>query len=71
MNRVPVKSSNILSVGYDTTNSTLEVEFKEGGVYQYFDVPSRVHSGLMTASSHGGYFAANIKKGGYRYNRVG
>ena len=31
-----VSSSSILSVGYDETSRTLEVEFWQGEVYQYF-----------------------------------
>ena len=69
MNRTPVSSSNLASVAYDLASNTLEVEFKDGAVYQYFDVPPRVHSELRNASSVGGYFAANVK-GTYRYSRV-
>ncbi len=39
MNRVAVQSSNVASVGYDASSSTLEVAFHGGGVYQYFGVP--------------------------------
>jgi hypothetical protein len=46
---MPVSSSNLASVGYDPNTQTLEVEFLHGGIYQYSDVPSSVHSGLMTA----------------------
>ena len=48
---------------------TLEIEFKNGGVYQYFDVPERVYNGIISASSHGEYLAHNIK-GHYRYSKV-
>jgi len=39
MKRQAVESSNLASVGYDVENEILEVEFKHGRVYQYFDVP--------------------------------
>jgi len=39
MLRMSVSSSNISSVGYDPKTQTLEVEFHNGGVYQYFNVP--------------------------------
>jgi hypothetical protein len=61
MDRVPVSSTNIATVGYDETIATLEIEFHSGGVYQYYNVPANVHLELMTASSTGGYFARNIK----------
>jgi hypothetical protein len=53
MNRVPVSSSNLESIGYDAESQTLEIEFHGGGIYKYFGVPPRVHEGLMNAGSHG------------------
>lgn len=70
MNRVRVSSSNLASVGYDTDTRVLEIEFLNGGIYQYSNVPAHVHGGLMSASSHGSYFDAHIKKAGYPYRRV-
>ena len=35
MDRTPVRSSNIGSIGYNGASSTLEVEFHSGGLYQY------------------------------------
>ena len=70
MERQYVSSSNIASIGYDFDNMILEVEFLSGAVYQYFDVPQSIYDGLMAADSHGKYFAAYIKKGGYRYVRA-
>lgn len=69
MNRQPVTSSNIASIGYDANSQTLEIEFLNGGVYQYFDVPQHVYEELMNASSHGQYLAQNIK-GVYRFSKV-
>ncbi len=65
-----VQSSDLRSVGYDPVNSVLEIEFNSGGVYQYFNVPASVYQALMSASSHGTYFHANIKDR-YRYSRIG
>lgn len=69
MDRKPVSSSNIASVGYDEDSSTLEVEFNNGAVYQYFDVPQHVHDALVGAASVGGYLASNVK-GHYRFSKV-
>lgn len=69
MNRTPVSSSNVASVGYDPNTLTLEVEFKDGSVYQYFDVPETVYQELMRASSVGQFMHANIKNN-YRYTKV-
>ncbi len=69
MKRTHVESSNIESIGYDSRSQTLEIEFLNGSVYQYFDVPEHIYSGLMNADSHGKYLNANIK-GVYRYSKV-
>ena len=64
MNRTPVDSSMIASIGYDPKTKTLEIEFaskKNPAVWQYKGVPSGEHSALMSAHSKGKYFLANIK----------
>jgi hypothetical protein len=70
MNRTPVSSSNLRSIGYDSTSKVLEIEFHSGGIYQYSNVPESVYRGLMAASSHGQYFHQHIKDV-YSYRRVG
>lgn len=70
MYRKSVDSSNLVSVGYDPTSRVLEIEFKGGSVYQYYQVPESVYRGLMSADSHGKYFDQEIKKGGYDYDKV-
>ncbi|RTY89527.1 DUF87 domain-containing protein [Flavobacterium sp. GSN2] len=69
MERIPVKSSNIDSIGYDENTSTLEIEFLNNSIYQYFDVPQHIYQGLMQADSQGQFLAQNIK-GVYRYSKV-
>ncbi|MBK5219311.1 MAG: KTSC domain-containing protein [Thermoleophilia bacterium] len=69
MHRVRVRSSNIASVGYDPDSAILEIEFNDGGVYQYSQVSERHFRGLMTSGSVGGYFHRHIK-GSYRYRQV-
>jgi hypothetical protein len=69
MNRVTVTSSNVVSVGYDPSTMTLEVEFTDGPIYQYFDVPEMEYQNLMTSDSIGGYLNRNIK-GSFRYVRL-
>lgn len=70
MNRIPVVSSELASVGYDAATNTLEVEFKTGSVYDYSNVPEDIYTGLMSAPSHGKYFNEFIKQGGYSFRRV-
>ena len=69
MNRQSVESSNLASIGYDAENEILEVEFKHGGIYQYFDVSESVYEELMNADSHGKYFSANIRND-YEYQKM-
>ena len=69
MHRTPVTSSNLVSVGYEAKSLTLEIEFRNGSIYQYFDVPEYEHQSLMQAGSHGTYFSANVKNS-YRYTKL-
>lgn len=69
MHRDPVKSSQILALGYDPAAQLLEVEFKTGGVYQYLNVPEFVATELRFSDSVGSYFGANIR-GAYKTLRV-
>lgn len=49
MKREPVESEAMLGVGYDGRRRVLEIEFADHDVYDYFDVPARVHRGLVRA----------------------
>lgn len=69
MERQPVASSNIRSVGYDPDAQILEIEFQDGAVYQYSGVPGAVHAGLVSAGSPGRYFHAHVK-GRYPHRKV-
>lgn len=60
MERKPVKSSNIKSIGYDAKTRKLEVEFNSG-VYSYDNVSPEKHSALMASESVGGYLHTHIK----------
>ncbi len=68
--RAPVESTYIVSIGYGERTQTLEIEFMGGGVYQYYGVPPKEHEELRQAASHGQYFDENIKQGAYSYVRV-
>ena len=68
MNREPVTSSNVVSVGYDEASETLEVEFKNG-VYQYYNVPKLIYEQMMSAESIGRFLNVHIKPA-YPYAKV-
>ena len=69
MEMINVDSSNVAAVGYDEGSETLQVEFNNGGTYQYFDVPAQLFESLRDAGSVGGFLAEHIK-GSYRYSKV-
>jgi hypothetical protein len=62
MDRKRVNSSAIRSVGYDSRNRVLEVEFSSGSIYQYSGVSEEVHRRLMNSPSAGSYFRDNIEE---------
>ena len=55
------KSSYIQGVGYNEAKQELQVKFKNGVIWKYFDVPEGAHVSLLLAESTGKYFAAEIK----------
>ena len=59
----------LASVGYDATTQTLELEFDNGAVYQYFDVPQTAYQELMDADSLGSHFRWAID-GAYAYQKI-
>lgn len=68
--RDQVSSSNIVSVGYDASSETLEIEFLGGSVYQYYNVPQSIFDAFKSAPSAGKFFAYQIKNA-FPYSRVG
>ena len=61
MVHVPVDSSSVASIGYDAETFVLEIQFHNGHVYRYFNVPEAAHRLLMKASSIGGFVNTIIK----------
>jgi lysyl-tRNA synthetase class 2 len=57
----PVNSSNLRAVGYLVGTATLWVEFQNGHLYRYPNVPVGAHRALMSAASMGSYFTRRIK----------
>lgn len=51
MNRQNVSSSRIKSVGWE--NDILELEFKDGAIYHYYDVSESEYQNFMNSSSLG------------------
>ncbi len=75
MNRVPVQSSNIVSVGFDPAESALEVEFRpdksgQRVIWRYAPVSPETHAAIMAAPSIGSAFAQHVRKAGIAGTRV-
>jgi hypothetical protein len=68
--RQPVNSSDIASIGYDEASETLEIEFKATGVYRYFSVPKNVWEELARTPSPGKLFLQHVK-GKYAWEKLG
>ena len=60
--RQPVQSTAIAKVGYSKRRHILEIEFVNGAVYRYFDVPFSMYCELMSAESKARFYDSNIKK---------
>ncbi|PYJ51390.1 MAG: KTSC domain-containing protein [Verrucomicrobia bacterium] len=69
MPREPVHSTAIAKVGYSKHRRILEIEFVNGAIYRYLDVPASVYRDLMSAQSKARYYDVNIK-GTYQSLRV-
>ena len=66
---IPVTSTTIASAGYVPEEQVLELRFKSGENYSYFDVPAPVHAALLAAGSKGRYFNEAIR-GRFTYRRA-
>lgn len=56
-----VNSSAVDWVDRDLETGTVEIRYKEGDRYSYFDVPEQVYRGLLEAPSIGAYVNQRIK----------
>ena len=64
-----INSSNLVKTIYDTADSTLIAEFKNGTQYKYVDVPHVEYVKLRGAESQVTYFNTQIAKK-YKYSKL-
>lgn len=69
MKRQRLGSTSVASAGYDPEARVLEVEFHNGGVYQYLDVPGGEYEEFRGAESKGHFLNTEIKPN-HRYRRL-
>lgn len=67
--RERVQSIGLASVGYSKRRHILEIEFNNGAVYRYVNVPPSIYRDLASAESKTRYYVHNIRRN-YRYFRV-
>jgi len=63
--RQPIESTAIAKIGYSKRRHILEIEFVNGAVYRYLDVPVTVYRDLMSSESKARFYDSNIR-GHYR-----
>ena len=68
--REPTDSSVIASMGYAANLQILQIEFRSGDIYNYFDVPMEECAAFLSADSKGTYLNQAFKPRGYRYIRI-
>jgi len=61
LQRLPVDSSSLASIGYSAAERVLEVEFRHGAVYRYLKVAPETYEALLAADSKGRYFNDAIR----------
>lgn len=65
MDRIPVQSTDIRSIGY--SNGVLEIEFLSGGIYTYPNVP-KIHFDCMVSYPHPGTYFHRYVRPYYPYD---
>lgn len=60
MKLIPVDSSMLLAVGYDSAAKELEAVFSSGAVWRYQGVARKVYRELLAAESKGSYMRACV-----------
>lgn len=61
MEHQAVQSRDIAIIGYEAAERLLEVAFRSGHVYRYYEVPAETHRGFLDAASHGLFFKEKIR----------
>jgi hypothetical protein len=63
--RQRVTSRGIAAIGYSHRRQILEIEFTNGAIYRYLEVPASVHRELMSRDSKARFYDESIR-GQYR-----
>lgn len=69
MEREPVQSKALASIGHDPESEVLEIEFRSGRIYRYRGVSAQLHAWLMRSPDKGGLFNRLIE-GQFEFERI-
>ena len=58
---VPTDSTLLVSASYDARASMLPLEFRNGAIYRYFEVPAALYAALLAADPKGTFFNRQIR----------
>jgi hypothetical protein len=61
MQEILLESTAVAALGYDASEQILQIRFRDGRAYEYFEVPERTYAELTAASSKGAYFNTAIR----------
>jgi hypothetical protein len=60
--RFPVESTALATVGYSKRLRALEIEFRNGAIYRYFEVTPDVYDAFLQAHSKAQFYDQNIRR---------
>lgn len=69
IHRESVESSALAAVGYSKGLHALEIEFRDGLIYRYLEVPAPIYRELISARSKARFYNKHVR-GKYRCLRV-
>jgi len=61
MLRVNLQSTSLNAATFQEQSAFLELEFRNGAIYRYSDVPAQVYRELLRAESKGRYFNQHVR----------
>jgi hypothetical protein len=66
---VDLQSTSLKAATFQEQSALLELQFRNGTIYRYSDVPARVYEELLRAESKGQYFNQHIRNR-YHYAKI-
>ena len=61
MRMIPIDSTAISGVGYDSGQHILRLQYVNGRIYDYFELPSKIYEQLLKADSAGEFVNLEVK----------